>query len=406
MKALLKIVSIYIDEGFRAPNFEYFSYDSPGLRHLAPVEIWQFRAMLETHETALYSKRITEPLNVAVLEKNWCHLNRDDTASITTELLLGGQGHDGIIGQGESLNEFDCSPQVPGLQDVRNKPCGLIFAELTEKYQSITVKEMTAKMEKEERRALLRARAKEIGSDRNYPAPKVSVGDGERVDGCDSGERGDMLGHTGEKHPFGASNNPLAQLMLAGLATPDATMFARTLNTVETQLGMLEKTRLEEQGQTVKPSKLCRGSTSACTNIRQYKSGSADGLMPSSAGPDQFRYWQSAGPAGIQTEDLTPNIGKSRVQPLPGRKNIPMLSGSATPLISAGDGTTTAEGERSEVVEHHFGYVSRGTMFGAEAYGRRLYAGTQEAEEIKDGRKRASSEISCGSFKRIARSGP
>lgn len=363
--------------------------------------------MLETHETALYSKRITQLLNVAVLEKNWRLLNRDNTGSITPESLLSGPGQDGMIRQGQSLKEFDCSPQVPGLQDVRNKPCGLIFAELTEKYQPIMVKEMAAKMEKEERRALGRARAKKIGSDRNFPAPKVSVGDAERVDECDSGELGAMLSHTEEKHPFGANNNPLAQLMLAGLATPNATMFAQTLNTVDTQLDTLEEMRLEEQDQAVKPSKLRRGSASACTTIRAHKSGSADGLMPSSAGSDAFRYWESAGPAGVQTDDLTPYIDKNRMQrPLPERRDSYMLSGSASPFISTGDGTTTAEGERSEVVEHHLGYVSRGTRFGAEAYGRHLYSGTQKAEELKDGRKRASSEISCGSFKRVARSGP
>lgn len=174
MKALLNIVTIYIDEGFRAPNYKYFSYDSPGLRHLAPVELSQFRNMLEMLETALYSERITGPLNEAVLRKNWHLLNRSDKRSDTPDSLPGGLNYAEMIRRGHSMNGLNWSPQIQGLQDLRNKPCGLVFAELTEKYVPIVLKEMIARMENEQRRALTRARGHKTEAT-DSPAPKVGV---------------------------------------------------------------------------------------------------------------------------------------------------------------------------------------------------------------------------------------
>ena len=403
MKALLKIVTIYIDEGFRAPDFEYFSYDSPGLRHLAPVELWQFRTMLEIHEIALYSERITEPLNAAVLRKNWCLLNRDGT---TPDPLPCGPKHHEVVRYGQFVNGFERSPQVQGLQDLRNKPCGLVFAELTEKYNPIARKERTARIENEQRRALLGARAHKIETIGDSPTPKLDLANGERVDACDSSKYRNKPGQLGEKHPFGANNNPMAQLMLAGLAIPNTTMFSQALDTVETQPSLLDKMRLEEHDKFGDLSKLCRVSTSAYTPKRQHKAGSRDHLTTSTSGSGPFCYLQSAIPAGVHTSKFARCSGDDRVQrPFFGGRYCSTLPGSASAFVPVDDETTTGEDEKSKVVKPQLGSVSRGILLDAKGYERRLYTGKQDTKEVKDGRKRASSEVSFGSFKRVARSG-
>lgn len=398
VKALRSVVNIYIDEGFRAPNFEYFSYDSPGLRHLAPVELSHFRTMLEMHETALYSERLTKPLNAAVLEKNWCLLKRGDKRCITADSLLGGLRYDETIRQGQSMNGVKWSPQVQGLQDLRNKPCGLVFAELTEKYNPIARKEKAAKLENEQRRALSKARTHPAEIVRDPPAPKLGVVNGERVDTCDPSECEYRAGQPGQPRstfPFEANNNPSAQLMLAGLALPDASVCSRTLDTVETRPSILEKAPLKDHGKVVEPFKLSHVPSSTYTPTRQHDARSVNHPVPSSSRSGPFRSGQVVVFAGMHTKDLVTSLGGNHVQTaFPGGRNGYTLPASALP---DGDETSTEKDEQSEVVMLQLRDKSRGTLLGAEAYG---------VKGIKDGRKRASSELSSGNFKRHARSGP
>ena len=404
VKDLLKTVTIYMDEGFRAPNFKYFSYDSPGLRHLAPVELWQFRVMLEAHEISLYSKRITEPLNAAVLRKNWRLLNSDGARSITPDFLPGGPEYDGMIHRGQSMSGLDWSPQVQGLQDMRKKPCAMIFGELNEKYNAILLKEKTEKMEKEERRALERARTHKE-SIRGSSLPGLAEANAERLNACDLIKCGNEPGQSGEKHPFGANNNPLAQLMLAGLATPNTTTFSYALNTVETQLTMLEKMRLEEQEQAEESSKVCRVSTSACTSTKQHEPGSSDHLTAPSSGFGQSRYWQSGLPPSVHPNELIHRPGGNCMPTLlSGDRHSSTRPSSIPRFISAGLGSIFKQDDCPEVVKPQHGYMSCGKLLAAKAYEGRSCAEKQGVTEVKDGKKRASSEVSFGSFKRVARS--
>lgn len=396
VKALRSIVNIYIDEGFRAPNFEYFSYDSPGLRHLAPVELSHFRTMLEMHETALYSERLTKPLNAAVLEKNWRLLKRGDKRCITADSLPGGLEYDTTT-----------PSQVQGLQDLRNKPCGLVFAELTEKYNPIARKEKAAKMENDQRRALSRARAHPAEIVRDPPASSPGVANGERVDSCDPSECEYRVGQAGQPRttfPFEANNNPSAQLMLAGLALPDASMFSQTLDTFESRPNILEKLPLKDYGQVVEPFKLSHVSSSTYTPCRQHDAGSVNHPVPYSSRSGSFRSGQGVIFAGMHTKDLATSLGGNHVQTaFPESRNGYTLPGSASPDVFE---TTTEMNERSEVVKLQLGGNSHGTLLGAEAYDGHWYAGDQGVKGIKDGRKRASSELSSGKLKRLARSGP
>lgn len=390
VKALRSVVNIYIDEGFRAPNFEYFSYDSPGLRHLAPVELSHFRTMLELHETALYSERLTKPLDAAVLEKNWRLLKPGGKRCTTADSPGGVLEYDEIIHQGQSIGGLDWSPQVQGLQDLRNKPCGLVFAELTEKYNPIARKEKAARMENEQRQALSRAPAHPAEVFKDFPASNLTVPKGERVDACDPNECEYRVGQAGKarsKLPFEANNNPSAQLMLAGLALPDASMLSQSLDTVETRPSTLEKLPLNDHGQVVEPFKLSHVSSATSTHTRQHNAGSVDHPVPSSSTSGPFRSGQGVSSAGMHTDDHAAYLDGNHVRKaFPGGRYGYRLPPSALP---AGDETTEEKNERSGVVKLQLGDISRSTLRGAEAYDGHWHAGDQGVEGIKDGKKRA-----------------
>ena len=118
VKERLDDINIRLSNGFIQPDDDYFTYNSIGLGLKDPITASAWKAGLELHEDFLY-----DPLTKGIMNRA-VHLKHKRALEATATLPLP---------RGTS--------KVPGLRDVRNMSCGMIFGGLSEKYRAIVQQE-------------------------------------------------------------------------------------------------------------------------------------------------------------------------------------------------------------------------------------------------------------------------
>lgn len=118
VKERLDDINIRLSNGFIQPNDDYFTYDSKGFGLTDPVTAGAWKATLTLHEEFLYDPLVEGIMNRAVLLKQ-------KRALETTATLPLPRG----------------TSKVPGLRNVCNMSCGMIFGGLSEKYRVIVQRE-------------------------------------------------------------------------------------------------------------------------------------------------------------------------------------------------------------------------------------------------------------------------
>ena len=294
VKEMLGAVNLLLSNGFMRPTDEYFRYGSVGLRHMPPVTLKGFKLQLLAQEQILLSDCIHGTMNKAIMRKNQYNMNRTSRPDYIPgfEISQYGPEHDRKIREALSLHRSGWLRPVEGLKDVQNMPSSLVFAGLMEKYGPILDKEKKQLAEKkEERKRLARAQAyKDLTANEcpevvhaqpqpparyispynlderakrlNLPggAEKPCICDPECIcapvcasdltqnclceehplfvrvhEGWDIDDLyvPDRIPEEERTIPFGAMNNEIAQLMVAGLASPKSPTYAMAIEQLE-----------------------------------------------------------------------------------------------------------------------------------------------------------------------------
>lgn len=149
LKELLQGVDILLTNGFKGVHDTYFAYDNEPLSSLGPISLGTFKNSLLIHESILYSNELQSLLNRGIIEKNSRgnkHTYHHDVSpgdNITQHSVQRGnrKGTEKYINILEHDSELISGwrAEAEGLQNKSNMSCGMVFAELAEKYRPMTM---------------------------------------------------------------------------------------------------------------------------------------------------------------------------------------------------------------------------------------------------------------------------
>lgn len=151
LKDLVHGAHLLLANGFKAPQDELFQFDIQPLQSLGPVKLGDFNSFLLSSEMMLHSEALTRLLDQGIMNKSMRETTyNQDNKSVDRDESFPGKFPDTQTVPASQIESLDhskqnmtsktlpFSPHISRLRDMGNMSCGMIFAELAEKYGPMT----------------------------------------------------------------------------------------------------------------------------------------------------------------------------------------------------------------------------------------------------------------------------